>query len=261
MSTRQKFIAFYTIVHKEFIRVVRIWTQTIIPPLINISLYFLIFGKVIGDRIGFLSVDGVQIKYMEFILPGLVMMSVVLNSYNNVVSSFFGSKFNKSIEELLVSPTPAYIIVMGYCLGGVSRGLIIGSLIIVVSSFFVNFQIQSVFLLFSIMLVCSFLFALGGYLNAVFAKKFDDIVLFPSFILTPLTYLGGIFYSIDMLPSFWKTLSFFNPIFYMVNLFRYSFFDFSYVDVTISFIFVIVFTLVLFSICVFITHKGYKLKT
>ena len=256
MTVKQNFIAFYTIIRKEFIRIIRIWTQTLLPPMINISLYFFIFGKIIGDKVG--VVEG--IRYIEFILPGLVMMSVVLNSYNNVVSSFFGTKFNKSVEELIVSPTPSYIIVIGYCLGGVIRGFIIGFLVIFTSSFFVKFRIHSVLLLVISMFICSFLFALGGYLNALFAKKFDDIVFFPSFILTPLTYLGGIFYSIEMIPKFWQSLSFLNPIFYMVNLFRYSFFQLSHININLSILFITLFTIFLFFICVLLTKQSDKLR-
>ena len=199
MSPGEQYVAFMTIVRKEIRRYLRIWTQTLLPSAITMSLYFVIFGTLIGSRIGEMG----GFTYMQFVVPGLIMMAIVTNSYANVVSSFFGSKFNLSVEELLVSPTPNYIILMGYVVGGVTRGLLVAIVVTLVSLFFTRLQIHSYAIVLLTVLMTSTLFALGGFINAVFANSFDDISIVPTFVLTPLIYLGGVFYSMDLLPEFW----------------------------------------------------------
>ena len=220
-------VAFTTIVRREIRRFLRIWVQTLLPPVITMSLYFLIFGSMIGNRIG--EMDGVN--YMTFILPGLIMMSVITNSYGNVVSSFFSSKFQRNIEELMVSPTSNWVIVLGYIFGGVARGLAVGFLVTVVALFFVDVEIQAIGLMLVVLLLTALIFASLGFINAIFAKTFDDISLIPTFVLTPLTYLGGVFYSLSLLPSLWYKLSMLNPIVYIVNTFRYSIIGVSDIDI------------------------------
>ena len=211
-------VAFTTIVVREIRRFSRIWPQTLLPPAIMMSLYFVIFGNLIGSRIG--QMDGYD--YMSFIVPGLIMMSVITNAYSNVVSSFFSMKFQKSIEELLVSPVPNWVILAGYVAGGVCRGLCVGFIVTVLSLFFTQLPIHNVFMTVLVVTLTAILFSLGGFINAIFAKKFDDVSIVPTFILTPLTYLGGVFYSISLLPEFWQNVSLANPILYMVNAFRYG---------------------------------------
>lgn len=196
-------VALKTIWRKEITRFMRIWIQTLIPPVITMSLYFIIFGNLIGNRIG--EMGGVG--YMQFIVPGLIMMSVITNSYANVSSSFFGAKFQKSIEELLVAPVPTHVIIAGFVGGGVARGVLVGILVTLVSLFFVPLQIHSWFMIIATLLMTSILFSLAGLLNALFAKSFDDISIIPTFVLTPLTYLGGVFYSLTLLPAFWQAVS------------------------------------------------------
>ena len=211
-------IATMTIIRKEVIRVLRIWIQTIVPPAITMTLYFIIFGNLIGRRIGVM--DGFD--YMQYIAPGLIMMSVITNSYGNVVSSFFGAKFGGHVEEMLVSPMSNAAIVIGHVAGGVLRGVLVGMLVTIIALFFTKLEVRHPFIMVSIVLLSSIVFALAGFINAVFAKKFDDIAIIPTFVLTPLTYLGGVFYSISMLPEFWQNVSKANPILYMVNAFRYG---------------------------------------
>ena len=198
MSLQEQFVAFMTILVKEIRRYMRIWTQTLLPSAITMSLYFVIFGSLIGSRIG----DMGGFSYMQFVVPGLIMMAIVTNSYSNVVSSFFGAKFNNSVEELLVSPTPNYVILMGYILGGVSRGIVVAIIVTLVSSFFTELHIHSYLVVTVIVLMTSTLFALAGFINAVYANSFDDVSIVPTFVLTPLIYLGGVFYSMDLLPEF-----------------------------------------------------------
>ena len=199
----RNWVAFLTIVRKEYLRVIRIWVQTIVPPAITMTLYFLIFGTLIGSRIG--TMDGYS--YMQFIAPGLIMMSVITNSYGNVVSSFFGAKFQKHIEEMLVSPVPNSIIVLGHVAGGVVRGLMVGTLVACVALAFTQLKIEHPLIMLSMVILTSVVFSLAGFINAMFAKKFDDISIIPTFVLTPLTYLGGVFYSISLLPDFWQKVS------------------------------------------------------
>ncbi|MDH3590005.1 MAG: ABC transporter permease, partial [Gammaproteobacteria bacterium] len=209
-------VALGTVVGREFRRVRRIWIQTIVPPAITMTLYFIIFGNLIGSRIG--QMDG--FSYMQFIAPGLIMMSVISNSYGNVVSSFFGSRFGKYVEEMLVSPMPNYIMLLGYMAGGLTRGLCVGILVTIIALFFTDLRMEHPWVTLSIVLLTSMVFSLAGFINAIYAKNFDGISIIPTFVLTPLTYLGGVFYSISLLPDFWQAVSRANPILYMVNAFR-----------------------------------------
>lgn len=218
VELRANWVALQTIVHKEVRRFMRIWPQTLLPPAITMVLYFVIFGNLIGRQIG--GVGG--FSYMEYIVPGLIMMSVITNSYGNVVSSFFGTKFQRSIEELLVSPASPHVILVGYVVGGVLRGLAVAAIVTGLSLFFTRVQMHHVGLTLLVILLAATIFSLCGFINAVYARNFDDISIVPTFVLTPLTYLGGVFYSIHMLPPFWQTLSLANPILHMVNAFRYG---------------------------------------
>ncbi|HED33470.1 MAG TPA: ABC transporter permease, partial [Gammaproteobacteria bacterium] len=218
MNWTEKYNALKTIIIKEYLRFIRIWIQTVLPPAITTALYFIIFGNLIGSQIG--DIDGH--KYMDYIVPGLILMAVITNSYGNVVSSFYSAKFQKSIEELLVSPTPNYLILLGYVAGGVTRGIIVGIIVTLVAMFFSDINIHSYSLTLLIFILTSALFSIAGLINAIYANSFDDISIIPTFVLTPLTYLGGIFYSIEMLPEFWQTVSLANPILYMVDSFRYG---------------------------------------
>ena len=257
MLTNHKYIAFETIVIKEVRRFARIWVQTLVPPAITIGLYFVIFGNLVGRRIG--EMGGFQ--YMEFIVPGLIMMSVIQNSYSNVVSSFFSHKFQRSVEELLVSPVPNYIILSGFIVGGMARGLAVGTIVTLMSLFFADLEIQNLFITVSVVLLTSIVFALAGFINALFANSFDDISIIPTFVLTPLIYLGGVFYSVELLPPFWKLVSALNPIFYMVNTFRYGILGSSDVDIVWAFFILIVFIVVLFSSCIMLLRKGTGLRS
>ena len=226
-----EWIGFKTIIIREFSRIVRIWGQTIVPPAVTATLYFIIFGSLIGRRVG--QVGGYD--YMQFIAPGLIMMSVITNSYANVVSSFFGAKFGKHLEELLVSPLPNWLIVAGYMCGGILRGLLVGSVVMIVAMFFTRLALTHVFAIIAAVLLTSMAFSLGGFVNALFANNFDQISWFPTFVLTPLTYLGGVFYSITMLPHWAHIVSHVNPILYMVSAFRYGFLGTSDVDLTLAY--------------------------
>ncbi|AVP99412.1 ABC transporter permease [Ahniella affigens] len=218
MNTRGNLTALNTIVMREVTRILRIWGQTLVPPAITMTLYFVIFGNLIGNRIG--EMNG--IRYIDFIVPGLIMMSVIQNSYGNIVSSFFGAKFQRFIEEMLVSPTPNWVILAGYCVGAIVRGLMVGAIVLVVAMFFTKIKLHHPLVTLLTLLLTSVTFAFAGFINAMYAKKFDDIAIVPTFVLTPLTYLGGVFYSVSLLPPFWEKLSHFNPILYMVNAFRYG---------------------------------------
>lgn len=228
---RQYWVALKSLLIKEITRFSRIWIQTILPPAITMSLYFVIFGNLIGSRIG--EMDG--FSYMAYIVPGLIMMAVITNSYSNVASSFFNSKLQRNIEELLVAPVPNYIIIAGYVGGGVSRGLLVGAIVSLVSLFFVDLPVTNIAIVLTTIVLTSVAFSLGGLINAVYARSFDDINIVPTFILTPLIYLGGVFYSLSMLPEFWLNISKLNPVVYMVNAFRYGFLGVSDVPITISF--------------------------
>ena len=249
-------VAFYTIVIKEITRFLRIWQQTILPPAITTTLYFVIFGNLIGPRIG--QMDG--FNYMDFIVPGLILMAVITSSYSNVVSSFFGAKFMRSVEEILVSPTPNVLILTGFVVGGVARGIIVGLVVTLVSLFFSDLRIHDPAVLASVVILTAILFSLGGFINAVFAKSFDDVSIVPTFVLTPLTYLGGIFYSIHLLPEFWQGVSMANPILYMINAFRFGFLGISDINIAFSYAIIIVFILVLFALSLRLLHRGYGIR-
>ena len=256
MSPLEQYVALMTIVIKEIKRFLRIWTQTLLPSAITMSLYFVIFGKLIGSRIGEMG----GFTYMEFVVPGLIMMAIVTNSYSNVVSSFFGSKFNHSVEELLVSPTPNYIILMGYVIGGVTRGLLVAVVVTIVSLFFTRLHIHSYFVVILIVLLTSTLFALAGFINAVYANSFDDISIVPTFVLTPLIYLGGVFYSMDLLPDFWAGVSKLNPLVYVVNAFRYGVLGVSDVSLPIALGMIAMFTVLAFSFSMHLLNSGKGLR-
>jgi ABC-2 type transport system permease protein len=250
-------VAYLAIVRKEVFRVLRIWQQTILPSAVTMSLYFIVFGSLIGPRVG--DMDGTY--FMDFIAPGLIMMAVITNSYSNVVSSFFGAKFQKNVEEMLVAPVPSPVIILGFVTGGVFRGLLVGLLVTMVSMFFTQIQVNNLFVILSTVLLTSVVFALAGFLNGIFAKKFDDVSIVPTFILTPLTYLGGVFYSITLLPSFWQGVSMLNPILYMVNAFRYGFLGVTDINVWFGLSILVVFVIAFFSACWYLMQKGYGIKS
>ena len=256
MNFSQQLIAFNTIMVREFLRFIRIWIQTVIPPAITMALYFIIFGKLIGSQIG--DIDGY--RYMDYIVPGLILMAVITNSYANVVSSFFSAKFHKSIEEMIISPLPNHIILAGYISGGVARGVIVGITVTFVSTFFSDFQIHSISITLAVFVLTSILFSIAGLINATYAKSFDDISIIPTFVLTPLTYLGGIFYSIKMLPEFWQTVSLGNPILYMINAFRYGLLGVSDINITTAFVIIIAFIAVLFGFALSLLNRGVGIK-
>jgi ABC-2 type transport system permease protein len=250
-------VGYKTIVRKEITRILRIWGQTIVPPAITMSLYFIIFGELIGRRIG----DMGGFTYMQYIVPGLVIMSVITNSYGNMVSSFFGAKFGKHIEELLISPLPNWIILSGYVTGALARGLMVGAVVMCVSLFFTRIEVQHPLVMCSVLLLTAIVFALAGMVNAIFAQKFDDIAIIPTFVLAPLTYLGGVFYSIALLPDFWQKISIFNPILYMVNGFRYGMLGVSDVDLSRSYGIIIIAGLILFFSCLLLLNRGTGLRS
>jgi len=256
MKLAHQLVTLQTLVRKETGRVTRIWVQTIVPPIITMSLYFVIFGNLIGRRIG--QMDGFD--YMQYIAPGLIMMSVIQNAYGNVVSSFFGAKFQKHLEEMLVSPMPTWSIILGHISGGVYRGLIVGSIVTMIALFFTKLQIVNIFVTVSIVVLTAIVFALAGLINAIFARKFDDISIIPSFVLAPLTYLGGIFYSISLLPEFAQKVSLFNPILYMVNAFRYGMLGVSDIDIRMAYGITIVFIVVLFGLCTILINRGVGIR-
>ncbi|WP_097461760.1 ABC transporter permease [Mangrovitalea sediminis] len=252
MSARAIFVAFVTILVKEIRRYMRIWPQTLVPPAVTMTLYFVIFGNLIGSRIG--SMNG--FSYMQFIVPGLIMMSVITNSYSNVVSSFFGMKFQRSVEELLVSPVPNWIILLGFVAGGVSRGLITGFIVTCLSLAFTSLHVHHVLIVLTTVVLTAVLFSLGGFINAMLATKFDDISIVPTFVLTPLTYLGGVFYSIQQLPEFWQKLSLANPILYMINAFRFGILGVSDVNIGVALSMIALFIIVLFSVSLAMLKRG-----
>lgn len=255
---RANFIAFRTLLRREIQRFVRIWPQTLVPPVISMALYFAIFGAIIGSRIG--EMEG--FSYMEFIVPGLIMMSVITNAYSNVASSFFSSKFQRSVESLMVSPTPNYVLLAGFAAGGIARGLAVGVIVTVMASLFIEIRIHDWFVAVGMLLLTATLFSLGGFVNAIFADKFDDISIIPAFVLTPLTYLGGVFYAIDLLPGIWRTLSYLNPIVYMVASFRYGFFGYSGdIPVSVAFAASAIFVVVLWCVALMLLRRGTGLRT
>ncbi len=253
----QFWIAFKSLINKEVNRFARIWVQTLVPPAITMTLYFIIFGNLIGSRIGEMG----GFTYMEYIVPGLIMMSVITNSYSNVASSFFSAKLQHNIEELLVAPVPSYIIIAGYVGGGVLRGLAVGFIVSVVSLLFVDLNIAHLGVIIATVAMTSIVFALGGLINAVYAKTFDDISIIPTFVLTPLTYLGGVFYSLSLLPEFWQGVSKLNPIVYMVNAFRYGFLGVSDVGIGTSFAVLGVFIAALYGFVYYLISRGIGLRS
>ncbi len=256
MSSKRIFIAYLTIIRKEIVRIFRIWSQTLLPSVITITLYYLIFGSFIGSQIGNVG----NFSYIQFIVPGLVMMAVITNSFSNVVGSFFGAKFQRNLEELLISPTPEWIIIAGYATGGVVRGIIVGVIVLCISLLFTKIAIHSAAMVVLFIILTAVLFSLAGLLNAIFAKGFDGISIIPTFVLTPLTYLGGVFYSIKVLPAFWQGVSQANPILYMVNGFRYGFLGISDVNIFASFSVVLALVVILLGINLYLFKRGYGLR-
>ncbi len=250
-------IPFTTLLRKESTRFLRIWSQTLLPPVINQSLYFIVFGSFIGSQVS--DINGVS--YMAFLVPGLVMMSVINSSFSNVVSSFFGNKFQRSIEELMVSPTPNSVIIAGYASGGVLRGIIVGTLVFMISFAFVRPNVEHLLIVILFVFLTALVFALGGLVNGIFAKKFDDVSIFSTFILTPLTYFGGVFYSIRDLPIFWQNISKANPILYMIDGFRYGFYGQSDFDIRLSISLLIAFTIILVALNAHLLKKGLGMRS
>jgi ABC-2 type transport system permease protein len=250
-------IALNTLLRKEVGRFFRIWPQTLLPSVVTMSLYFVIFGNLIGQRIGELG----GYPYMQFIAPGLIMMSVITNAYANVSSSFYGARFQHSIDEMLIAPMPCWLILLGFVGGGILRGICVGVLVTLVSLFFTHIQLQHFFVTTLIVVLTATLFSLAGFLNGLFANKFDDISLIPTFVLTPLTYLGGVFYSIDLLPALWKHISLANPVLYMVNTFRYGMLGISDINVYYALLIILLCVVALFVLNLYLLKKGVGIKT
>ncbi len=256
MGFRGQLIALYTITRKEVNRILRIWVQTLLPPVITMTLYFIIFGNLIGRRVGEMA----GFDYMEFMAPGLIIMSVITNSYGNVVSSFFAAKFQGHLQELLVAPVNNWVIILGHVAGGVVRGLLVGAVVSVVALFFTDLDVKHPAIAVSILFLTAVVFSLGGMINAIFARKFDDVSIIPSFVLGPLTYLGGVFYTTALLPDFWARLSAFNPILYMVNGFRYGVLGVSDIDITTAFVIIIAFVVIAFATCFYLITRGVGIR-
>jgi ABC-2 type transport system permease protein len=257
MNSTGNIVALNTIVRREIVRIMRIWTQTLIPPAITMTLYFVIFGKLIGSRIG--QMHG--FTYMQYIVPGLVMMSIITNSYGNISSSFFGAKFSRAVEEMLVSPMPNWVILLGYVVGAVTRGLVVGALVLLIALFFTDLHVAHPIITFLSVLMGATVFSLAGFVNAVFAKKFDDIALVPTFVLTPLTYLGGVFYSVDLLGEPWRSISMVNPILYMVNAFRFGVLGVSDVNIGVAFAVMLAFVIGLSAVALNLLKRGVGLRS
>lgn len=259
MKLNEYWIIYYTLLRKEVVRVLRIWPQTLLPSSITISLYFLIFGKIIGERIGTME----NFDYIQFITPGLIIMSVINNSYSNVVGSFYGSRFNNSIQEILVSSVNNHLIILGYISGGIFRGCFVGVAATIVANIF-NSALVSFYtclLIFSTFILCSALFSLGGLINGIFSQSFDDTTIFPNFILTPLTYLGGVFYSLNALPPFWQKVAQYNPMFYIVDFVRYAFIGSSCINPVIAFIAIVSIIAILYILAWYLLSRGIRLKS
>ena len=256
MSGSLAWVGYVTIVRKEITRILRIWGQTIVPPAITMTLYFIIFGELIGRRIGEMG----GFDYMQFMAPGLIMMSVITNSYGNVVSSFFGAKFQGYLQEMLVSPMSGWVIILGHVMGGVVRGLAVGAVVTVVTLFFTDLEVKHPFIAIAMLILTAMVFSMAGMINAIFARKFDDVTIVPSFILGPLTYLGGVFYTTSLLPEFWARVSEFNPILYMVNGFRYGMIGVSDISITLAFTMLFVFVIVFACTCYYLIHKGIGIR-
>lgn len=256
MNLIAQWVAFSTIVRNELKRVFRLWVQTLLPPAVTTTLYFVIFGHIIGSRIGTMHGH----RYINYIAPGLIMMSIITNSYGAAVSSFFSAKFQRSIEEMLVSPVKESLILLGFMTGGLLRGVIIGLMVSTIAIFFTGIHIYSLISIISVALIASCIFSLAGIINAIFARSFDDISIVPNFVLTPLTYLGGVFYSVSMLPSFWKYISMANPIVYIVNTFRFGFLGIDKHQVTYSFFIMITFIIAFYFLALYLFKKGIGLR-
>jgi ABC-2 type transport system permease protein len=257
MTKHQRhWVAFSTLLTREVRRFLRIWPQTLLPPAITMTLYFIIFGNLIGSRIGEMG----GFDYMEYIVPGIIMMSVINNAYANVASSFFSAKFQNHIEELIVAPVPNYLILAGYVAGGTARGLCVGLIVTIVSLFFTQIPVQHIFITISMVIFSAILFALGGFINGIYARSFDEIAIIPTFILTPLTYLGGVFYSISLLPEFWQNVSMLNPILYMVNAFRYGMLGISDIPIYTAFAIIFAFIIGLSAFALHLLNKGTGLR-
>ncbi|NWO11678.1 ABC transporter permease [Chromohalobacter salexigens] len=257
MNAWQTWIALWTLVTKEVRRYMRIWPQTLLPPSITMTMYFIIFGNLIGSRIGPMD----DIDYIDYIVPGLIMMAVITNSYSNVASSFFSNKFQRSVEEMMVSPMPNWVILAGFVVGGASRGLAVGLIVTVVSMFFTDLSIHHPWVTIGVVIMTALLFSIGGFINALVAHKFDDISIVPIFVLTPLTYLGGVFYSIHMLPAFWQGVSMVNPILYMVNAFRYGILGVSDIPVGGALVAIAVFIVVFFGVGLWMLDRGKGIRS
>lgn len=258
MSTRTNLVALGTIVRREVMRIVRIWTQTLIPPAITMTLYFIIFGKVIGSRIG--VIEG-GFTYMQYIVPGLVMMSVIMNSYGNITSSFFGAKFGHFVEEMLVSPMPNWVILTGYILGAMVRGLCVGAVVLLIALLFTRLDIAHPLVMLTTAMLTSAVFALAGFVNAVFARKFDDIAIIPNFVLTPLIYLGGVFYSIKDIGQPWQAMSLANPILYTVNAFRYGVLGISDIRLWVAYTVMVLFVVLLGGFGIWLLKRGVGMRS
>lgn len=257
MNIATNCVGFFTITHKEVSRVFRIWTQTLLPPVITMTLYFILFGNLIGDQLS--SISGYT--YMQYITPGLIMMSVVTNSYINVSSSVYGAKFVRSIEEILISPLSEHTVVLGYISGGIIRSALLGVLVLLVSLFFTHLTVHHPLIMIMTGLLTAALFSLAGFINGIFANSFDDVSIVPTFILTPLTYLGGVFFSIQMLPELWQKIALLNPIFHMINAFRYGLLGISDVSVLFALTILTILVIVLYAFCVVILKKGIRIKS
>jgi ABC-2 type transport system permease protein len=257
MNGREQLIAIKAILWKEVLRFSRLWVQTILPPMITTALYFVIFGRLIGSQIS--DVSGFH--YMDYIVPGLILMAVITNSYGNVVASFYSAKFQRNIEEMLVSPLPNYLIMIGFVGGGLARGIAVGGAVTAVSLFFTTIPLHNLWVAVSVLLLTSILFSLGGLINAIYATSFDDITVIPTFVLTPLTYLGGVFYTVAMLPPFWQSISLANPILYMVNAFRYGLLGVSDVNLGVAYMAIVGFIVVLFWYALHLLNRGYGVRT
>ena len=256
-TTQRNLVAFGTIMRREVRRILRIWGQTLVPPAITMTLYFLIFGGLIGSKIG----DMGGFTYMQFIVPGLVMMSVIQNSYGNISSSFFGAKFGRHVEELLVSPMPNWVILWGYVSGAVLRGLMVGVIVLLIAMFFTPVRIPHPLVTLTTVLLGATIFSLAGFVNAVYARKFDDVAIVPTFILTPLTYLGGVFYSVTLLPGWAQALTHANPIFYMVNAFRYGLLGVSDVPLWVAYALMLAFVAALATLSLWLLRRGVGLRS
>ncbi len=256
MKFRQQYVAFYTILTKEILRFMRIWIQTVLPAAITTGLYFIIFGNLIGSQLS----DIAGFSYMDYIVPGIILMAIINNSYANVVSSFYGAKFQRHVEEMLISPMPNYLIVLGFAVGGMVRGLIVGSVVTIISLIFSEPQLHHLLVTLYVVVMTSLLFALGGFVNAVYANSFDDISIIPTFVLTPLTYLGGIFYSIEMLPEFWQSVSLVNPILYMINAMRYGMLGVSDINITTALLIITGFVVGLYLFCLYLLSRGVGIR-